>query len=96
MNKTLVHQEVIELMEKWAPQAYAYDWDPVGLQVGSLKAHLNHILVTLDVTEAVVDEAIKKNANLIIAHHPLLFRPVSQIDTDSVKGGCWRNSLSTT
>src|SRR5690625_5593420 len=44
------------------------------------------VLITLDVVESVVDEAIEYGANLIIAHHPLLFKPIQQINVDSLKG----------
>lgn len=57
----------------------AYDWDNVGLQIGDLHRDIHHVLITLDVTEDVVREAVEKNCELIIAHHPLLFRPLKQI-----------------
>jgi dinuclear metal center YbgI/SA1388 family protein len=57
----------------------AYDWDNVGLQIGDLNRDINHVLITLDVTKDVVQEAIEQNCELIIAHHPLLFRPLKQI-----------------
>lgn len=78
--------DVFKLMEKWAPKTLAYEWDPVGMQVGSYKKTVETILVTLDVTEAVVDEAINNNVDLIIAHHPLLFKPIKQLDLDLPQG----------
>ncbi|WP_217586726.1 Nif3-like dinuclear metal center hexameric protein [Lentibacillus saliphilus] len=86
MTEKIVNQDVIKILEQWAPKRLAYDWDNVGLQLGSINGVVKNILVTLDVTHAVVDEAIRKQVDLIIAHHPLFFRPVQQIDTDSVKG----------
>jgi dinuclear metal center YbgI/SA1388 family protein len=80
------NSQVFQLLEKWAPENKAYDWDNVGLQVGSYRQNTSKILVTLDVNEAVADEAIKKHVNLIIAHHPLLFKPLKQINTDTPKG----------
>lgn len=80
------HQDIFNSIEQWAPKSLAYDWDPVGLQVGSYSDQTSKILVSLDVTEAVVDEAINKACNLIIAHHPLLFKPLASIDTTSQKG----------
>ncbi len=80
------HAAVIEQLETWAPSHLAYDWDPIGLQVGSYTDLTKKVLVTLDVTNAVVEEAIERDVNLIIAHHPLLFKPLRQIDTQSVKG----------
>lgn len=85
MNK-VVHGEIFEALERWAPKSLAYDWDNVGLQVGTKGDETSGVLVTLDVNEAVVDEAIEKNINVIVAHHPMIFRPLSSIDFDSVKG----------
>lgn len=68
------------------PEQEAYDWDNVGLQVGSLEQEITGILVALDVTLDVIDEAIASNANMILAHHPLLFRPLKQIDTNHLIG----------
>ena len=61
-------------------------YDNVGLMVGSLKKEVNTILLALDLTREVMDEAIKKNVDLIITHHPLLFKPLYMIDTDSDPG----------
>lgn len=80
------HGDIFKLMEKWAPKDLAYDWDNVGLQIGSTKTETKKIMITLDVVESVVDEAIKQDVNLIIAHHPLLFKPIHTIDYDSFKG----------
>src|SRR5699024_3689886 len=64
----------------------AYDWDPIGLQVGNVADNTSKILISLDVTDAVVDEAISKSCNLIIAHHPLLFKPLTSVNTSTQKG----------
>src|SRR5699024_9891248 len=82
----VTHGQIFQSLELWAPKSLAYDWDNVGLQVGSKHDVTSGVLVTLDVTEAVVDEAIEKNANVILAHHPITFRPLSAIEFDSVKG----------
>lgn len=84
--KKITHGEVFKVIERWAPQHFAYDWDHVGLQVGSQVDETNKVMVTLDVLQSVVDEAIEKGVNLIVAHHPLLFRPLKKIDFQSVKG----------
>ncbi|MCF7925488.1 MAG: Nif3-like dinuclear metal center hexameric protein [Candidatus Izimaplasma sp.] len=63
----------------------AADWDNVGLQIGSLKA-VTKILVTLDVTHEVINEAKKKDCDMIIAHHPLLFKPQKDILNDTPIG----------
>lgn len=86
MQETILVRDVIRILEEWSPKHYAYDWDNVGLQVGSLNVQVNKVMLTLDVLENVVDEAIKKDVNLIIAHHPLLFREIKQINTDQSEG----------
>ena len=86
MAKHLTNETIFKLMEKWAPLHLAYDWDSVGLQVGSYHQPVKKIMITLDVVEEVVDEAIEKDVDLIIAHHPLLFKPVQQLNVDQPRG----------
>jgi len=73
-------------MEKIAPVRFAEEWDNVGLIIGSYEQQIKRILVTLDITEAVVKEAIQKNVDLIISHHPILFRPVKSIIPTQTEG----------
>jgi dinuclear metal center YbgI/SA1388 family protein len=75
--------EVFKYIENWAPREIAWNRDNVGLQVGSTKRVIKNILLSLDVNTNVAEEAIKKNCNLIITHHPLLFNPLRKIDTDN-------------
>lgn len=82
----ITNQQIFSSIEKWAPRSLAYDWDPIGLQVGSKTKEAKKVLVTLDITEDVVNEAIEQNVDLIIAHHPLLFKPLNSLDVDSMKG----------
>lgn len=84
--KDIKHNTIFNAMEQWAPKHLAYDWDNVGLQIGSEQQKTSKVLTSLDVTEKVVDEAIDKGANLIIAHHPLLFKATKQINIDEWKG----------
>ncbi|WP_235001596.1 Nif3-like dinuclear metal center hexameric protein [Halobacillus sp. Marseille-P3879] len=77
---------IVALLENRAPAYDAFDWDNVGLQVGSLKQNVEKVMVTLDVLENVVDEAIEEGVDLIIAHHPLLFVKVNKIDVETPKG----------
>lgn len=78
-------KEIFNFIENWAPRGIAWEKDNVGLQVGSGENVLRNILLCLDLTEKVVDEAIKKKCNLVISHHPLLFRPINKIDFQSDK-----------
>lgn len=84
--KKINHGMIFKSLEAWAPLSLAYDWDKVGLQIGSRSDVTKKVMTTLDVNKAVIDEALEKDVNLIIAHHPLMFRPVQQIDYNSVKG----------
>src|SRR5690625_381891 len=86
MNSQVFTADIFKAIEKWAPKDFAYDWDPIGLQIGSFHKPVKRVMITLDVLEPVVDEAIKKKIDLIIAHHPLLFRPLKQINFETPIG----------
>ncbi|MCX2836727.1 Nif3-like dinuclear metal center hexameric protein [Salinimicrobium sp. MT39] len=72
-------KEIIRELEKFAPTAYAEDFDNVGLLTGSPGSEVSGILVTLDTLETVVDEAIEKNCNLIVAFHPIIFSGLKKL-----------------
>ena len=80
------HIEIIRFFEEKYPTDLAYDWDNVGLQVGSLNTKAKRVLITLDVTKNVVKEAIKEDVGLIISHHPLMFKPIKNILFDAPNG----------
>ena len=71
--------KIIECLEKWAPPSLQEEYDNSGLIIGNIQNEIKGILVTLDCTTEVINEAIKKNCNLIISHHPLIFRPIKKI-----------------
>ena len=73
--------EIFKYFEDWAPKEISWQKDNVGLQVGSVKRKVTNILLSLELTDGVVEDAIKKNCNLIITHHPLLFHSLKRIDT---------------
>ncbi|HEX7356622.1 MAG TPA: Nif3-like dinuclear metal center hexameric protein [Ignavibacteriaceae bacterium] len=75
--------KIIKIIEDWAPKSIAWEKDNVGLQVGSLQRNIKNILLCLDVDENVVEEALRKNCNLIISHHPLLFRSLKKLDFEN-------------
>lgn len=80
VNKIImIVQDVINHLEELAPLTYAEDFDNVGLLVGDTKSDVTGILVTLDTIEAVVDEAIKNNCNLIVSFHPIIFSGLKKI-----------------
>ncbi len=72
-------QEIINAIEEIAPISYQESYDNCGVQVGDIYKEASGALLTLDVTEAVIEEAIKNNCNLIIAHHPLIFSGLKKI-----------------
>lgn len=84
--KTVNGHEVIQWFERFAPKSYAMEGDKIGLQVGRLNQSVKRVLIALDVLEEVVDEAIEQNVQLIIAHHPPIFRPLKAIRTDEPSG----------
>ena len=75
--------EVIKYLEDWAPKEIAWEKDNVGLHIGSSKRKLKNIMLSLDLNESVIDQALKKNCNFIFTHHPLLFKPLTKIDTSA-------------
>lgn len=78
--------EIKNIFESLYPTDLAYDWDNVGLQIGTLNKEINNILLTLDVTDEVVQEAIDQNVDLIVAHHPVIFTGIKNIKTDHYQG----------
>ena len=72
-------KEVLSALEQFAPLPLQESWDNAGLQVGLTEAEVSGALLCLDVTEKVVDEALAKGCNLIVSHHPLLFRGLKTI-----------------
>jgi dinuclear metal center YbgI/SA1388 family protein len=71
--------QVIETLEDFAPLALQDSFDNSGLQVGDVSQKLTGILLCLDVTEEILDEAIELGYNLIVSHHPLLFKPIKTL-----------------
>lgn len=78
--------EIINIMQKIAPPTLAEKWDNIGLLVGSTTNEVRRILITLDVTPAVVNEAIEQKIDLIIAHHPLIFKGIKSITNQTTQG----------
>jgi len=72
-------KQVIQSLEELAPQAYAEDFDNTGLLVGNADMEVSGILVTLDTIEAVVDEAVSANCNLIVSFHPIIFKGLKKL-----------------
>lgn len=79
-------QVIMDALERLAPRYLAESWDNVGLLVGSPAQTVEKILVCLDATEEVIDRAIVENIQMIIAHHPLIFKPLNHLRTDLPQG----------
>lgn len=75
----MILKDIIDIIESAAPLSYQESWDNSGMQVGDPGADIRAALLTTDITEAVVSEAVSKGCNLIISHHPLLFRGLKHI-----------------
>ncbi len=76
-------QDFIDTIEKWSPPSQAEDFDNVGLLVGDSSVDLKGVIISLDTTEEVLNEAIAKNCNLIISFHPIIFKGLKKITANS-------------
>ena len=79
--KTLVRK-----IETKYPLDLAYDWDNVGLLVGDFDNDIQKVLVVLEANEKVIDEAIQNKVDLIVTHHPFIFKKMNKINTSDLKG----------
>ena len=87
-------KNVFEHLNQLANIKLAEKWDNVGLMLGNYNDEVNKVLVCLDVTTAVVDEAIDNGINLIVSHHPLIFKPLKSLNfTDDFKSNIIRNLI---
>ncbi|MEG0970888.1 MAG: Nif3-like dinuclear metal center hexameric protein, partial [Acidaminococcaceae bacterium] len=75
--------EIIAKMEQIAPQTLAETWDNVGLMVGEIDAPVQKVLLALDLSAAVVEQACTQHADLIITHHPVFFKPLQTLAADT-------------
>jgi dinuclear metal center YbgI/SA1388 family protein len=78
--------ELLVTFEEAWPESHADDWDRVGLSVGSKSAEISCVLVSVDLTHEVIDEAIELGAQVILTHHPLLLKGVDSVSEDKLKG----------
>lgn len=76
----LLVKDIIKFLEEKFPPGLAYDWDNVGLQIGDVDRQVKRIMVALDATTVIIDEAIEKGIDLIITHHPFIFSSFKSID----------------
>lgn len=78
--------EIIEKLETLSPVSYAESWDNIGLLAGRRDKEVNTIYIALDATDDVIEEAVRLKADLLLTHHPLIFKKMSRINTDDFIG----------
>lgn len=78
--------DIINIMEEYANPNLAEDWDNVGLMVGDENRTISKILVALDIDDKIIDEAIEKKCDMIITHHPFIFKGIKSIKASDTLG----------
>lgn len=79
MQTDVTVESIFNWLNGWAPFSGAEEWDNTGLLVGSMDAPVKRVMVSLDVTPEVIGQAAEYGAELMISHHPLIFRPISRL-----------------
>ena len=82
----MILNDILKKIENKYPLELQYSWDNSGLNIGDEKQDVKNILLTLEITEKTVDEAIEKNIDLIISHHPFVFSKINKINKNDIKG----------
>lgn len=80
---SLVCSEILKLIEESYPLKLAEEYDNVGLLIGSINKEINRSLVCLEITDEVVEEAIKLGVDMIVSHHPIIFSPLKKISEEN-------------
>ena len=75
----MIVKDIIDFIEQIAPPYLQEDWDNSGFLVGEKTAKVNGIMITLDVTSDVVNQAKNAGVNMIVSHHPVIFKPIKEI-----------------
>lgn len=78
--------EIIEKLESLSPAAFAEDWDNIGLLAGRRDKEVGTVYIALDATDDVIGEAVRLGADLLLTHHPLIFKKLGRINTDDFIG----------
>jgi dinuclear metal center YbgI/SA1388 family protein len=79
---------VLDALERFAPLPLQESYDNAGLQIGITEAEVSGVLLCLDVTEGVVDEALARDCNLIVSHHPLIFHKLAHVSDSTYVERC--------
>ena len=86
MNTKLKCKDIASVIERLAPTQLAYEWDNVGLLCGDYEQEVSKVLLTLDLDIGVVEEAVREVAQMIVAHHPIMFEPLNKITAQTPEG----------
>ncbi|HBF36671.1 MAG TPA: Nif3-like dinuclear metal center hexameric protein, partial [Firmicutes bacterium] len=81
-------QQIMEALDQLAPWDLAESWDHVGLQVGHYDQPVSKVMVALDINEQVIQEGLNDQVDGFVVHHPLLFKPITQINLATPIGRC--------
>lgn len=84
----MIIRDIVNYLETVAPPCYQESYDNAGLILGNSESTISSALITLDVTESVIDEAIKYGCGLIISHHPILFKGLKRVNGNSYVERC--------
>lgn len=79
-------KKVIEILEKQSPKSYACDWDNVGLLVGREDKEIQKIYIALDATDEAIEEAIANGADMLLTHHPMIFKGMKRVTQEDFIG----------
>lgn len=79
-------QEIINILERQAPEQYACEWDNVGLLVGDDQKEIKKIYIALDATEETIKEAIERKADMLLTHHPMIFKGLKKVNAKDFTG----------
>ncbi len=78
--------EIIDKLEALSPTDFAEEWDNIGLLAGRRDKEVRTVYIALDATDAVIGEAVRLGADLLLTHHPLIFKKMSRVNTDDFIG----------
>lgn len=79
-------KEIIEILRKQSPEYLACDWDNVGLLAGSQDKEVNRIYVALDATETIIERAVEEKADMLLTHHPMIFKGLKKVTAQDFIG----------
>jgi len=86
MKSDMTARQVADIIEQFAPLCTQESWDNAGFCIGSPRAEVKGVMVGFDCTPALIEEAAAGGCNMIVTHHPLIFRGVKKIDPDTFTG----------